>query len=152
MIDSSTLDDLQEYTVETMCLLETWFPPGFWDISPHLLVHLVPQLKQCGLVHTWWCYGIERYLYVLKKLVRNKSKPEGSIAVGYAYDDALGFCTEYLQEFEHTSRRIWDAEEEDRDTKEVLEGTGKDVLLSESNLYNIHDYVIHNKECTAELL
>ena len=70
----------------------------------------------------------------------------------YAYGDALGFCTEYLQDFEHTSRRIWDADEEDRDTKEVLEGSGRDVTFTDADLYNIHDYVIHNEECTAELL
>jgi hypothetical protein len=87
-----------------------------------------------------------------KEAVKNRSKPEGSIAVGYVYDDALRFCTEYLQEFQYTSRRIWDADEEDRDTKEVLQGTGKDVLLSDADLYNIHDSVIHNKDCTVELL
>jgi hypothetical protein len=152
VIDPNTLDDLQEYTVETMCLMEKWFPPSFWDISPHLLVHLVPQLQLCSPVHTRWCSGLERYLYVLKKQVRNKSKPEGSMAVGYAYDDALGFCTKYLQDFEHTSRRTWDADKEDRDTKEVLEGSGTDVVFSDSELFNIHDYVIHNEECTSELL
>jgi hypothetical protein len=108
-------------------------------------VHLIPQLKLCGPMHTRWCYGIERYLYVLKKLVRNKSKLEGSIVVEYAYGDALGFCTEYLQYFEHTSRRIWDANEEDRDTKEVLEGNGRDVTFTDVDLYNIHDYIIHNE-------
>ena len=88
-------------------------------------------------VHTRWCYGIEKYLYILKKIVRNESKPEGSIPVGYAYDNALGFCTEYLLDFQHTSCRIWNAEE-DRDTKEVLEETGKDVLF----LYNMQTYTI----------
>ena len=116
------------------------------------MLHLVPQLQQCGPVHIRWCYGIERYLYILKRHIRNKSKPEDSMAVGYAYDDVLGFCTEYLQDFEHSSHRMWDANEEDRDTKEVLEGSGKDVVFSDADLYNIHDYVNYNKECTSELL
>jgi hypothetical protein len=76
--------------------MEKRFPLGFWDVSSHLMLHLVPQLQQCGPVHIQWCYGIERYLYILKRHIRNKSKPEDSMVVGYAYDDALGFCTEYL--------------------------------------------------------
>jgi hypothetical protein len=47
---------------------------------------------------------------------------------------------------------MWDADEEDRDTKEVLEGSGKDVVFSDADLYNIHDYINHNKECKSELL
>lgn len=74
------------------------------------------------------------------------------MAVEYAYDDALGFCTEYLQDFEHTSRRMWDVEEEDRDTKEVLEGVSKDIVFTDAELYSIHDFVIHNEECTVDLL
>ncbi|KAI3902903.1 hypothetical protein MKW92_014449, partial [Papaver armeniacum] len=36
------------------------------------------------------------YLYTLKKYVRNKSQPEGSIAQGYLADELLTFCSRYL--------------------------------------------------------
>jgi hypothetical protein len=36
---------------------------------------------------------MESYLYVLKKYVRNKAKLEACMALGYMYDEALGFCT-----------------------------------------------------------
>ena len=43
---------------------------------------------------------IERYLGVLKKYVRNKSKPEGSIAEGYLADECLTFCARFLNDGE----------------------------------------------------
>ena len=39
-----------------------------------------------------------RYLYTLKKYVRNKSRPEGSIAEGYLADECLTFCSRYLDD------------------------------------------------------
>jgi hypothetical protein len=62
----------------------------------HLIIHLVEELEICGPMASRWCYPIERYLYVLKKYVRNKAKPKGCIALGYMYDEALGFCIEYF--------------------------------------------------------
>lgn len=61
---------------------------GFFDLMTHLIIHLVDELEICGLVATRWCYLVERYLFVLKKHVRNKAKLEGCIALSYI-DEAL---------------------------------------------------------------
>ena len=63
---------------------------------PHLVVHLVDEIELCGLVHVHWCYLVERYLGVLTKYVRDKSKLEAGMATGYMIDESLGFCTEYF--------------------------------------------------------
>jgi len=42
----------------------------------------------------------------------------------YITDECLGFIIEYLQRFEVVQWHIWDVEEEERDTNEVLEGDG----------------------------
>ncbi|KAI3789054.1 hypothetical protein L2E82_01841 [Cichorium intybus] len=42
-------------------------------------------------------YPVERYLCHLKKYVRNKARPEGSIAEGYVIEEALTFCSHYLR-------------------------------------------------------
>ncbi len=39
----------------------------------------------------------------LDGFVRNKMKPEGSMTEGYALEEALGFCTKYLQDFVTTT-------------------------------------------------
>ena len=95
-VDPAQMAPLQHYVAETMSLLEIWFPPTFFDIMPHLVLHLVEELDWFGPVHARWCYGSERYLYVLKKYVRNRARPEASIATGYMYAEALGFMSEHL--------------------------------------------------------
>ena len=42
-------------------------------------------------------YLVERYLGHLKKYVRNKAIPEGSIAEGYIVQEAMTFSSQYLR-------------------------------------------------------
>jgi hypothetical protein len=49
------------------------------------------------LVQSRWMYLIEWYLKILKGYVHNKVRLERSMAKGYAFEEALGFCTKYLQ-------------------------------------------------------
>jgi hypothetical protein len=77
-------------------MLEIWWPLGFFDLQTHFIIHLVDELEICGHVGSRWCYPIEQYLHVLKKYVRNKAKFEGCMALGYMYDETLGFTTKYL--------------------------------------------------------
>ena len=48
VVESSTLGHLQMELVITLCLLQQYFLPGFFDIMIHLSVHLVEQVKLCG--------------------------------------------------------------------------------------------------------
>ncbi|CAK8562009.1 unnamed protein product [Lathyrus sativus] len=66
----------------------------------HLVVHLVEEVKLGGPVHYRWMYPVERYLGKLKSHVRNKAKPEGSIAEGYHFEEILTFCSRYLENIE----------------------------------------------------
>jgi hypothetical protein len=51
-------------------------------------------------------------LNALKKYVHNKENPEGCIAFGYMYDEALGFCTKYFRWYLHNRHQMWVAKEE----------------------------------------
>ena len=138
--------------VEVLCLLEVNFPPGFFVVMTHLVVHLVDELEICGPVHARWCYSVERYLGVLTKYVRDKSKPEAGMASGYMIDESLGFCIEYFELYEHSRSRVWDAEEELKDSSECLLGKPKPKRLTSSELEKIHDYVIKHSVHTEDLL
>ena len=151
VIRLSDIPALRTYAVEVLCLMELNFPPGFFDIMPHLIVHLVDELEICGPVHARWCYSIERYLGVLTKYVRDKSKPEAGMASGYMIDESLGFCTEYFELYEHTKSRVWDAEEELKDSGECLLGSPKPKHLTERELELIHEYIISHSVHTEEL-
>ncbi|XP_070675864.1 uncharacterized protein [Malus domestica] len=81
----------------TLCQLEKIFPPAFFDIMVHLPVHLADEAALAGPVPYRWMYPIERYLQTLKRYVRNKGRPEGSIAEAYLVDECSSFCSMYLR-------------------------------------------------------
>ncbi len=60
---------LKTYGLEALCMLEIWFPRGFFDLMTHLLVHIVDELEICGPVASRWCYPMECYLGVFKNYV-----------------------------------------------------------------------------------
>ncbi|XP_040376951.1 uncharacterized protein LOC102718982 isoform X1 [Oryza brachyantha] len=45
VIDEKSLDDMEKNLFETMCLLEVYFPPSFFDVSEHLILHLVEEIR-----------------------------------------------------------------------------------------------------------
>ncbi|XP_039134115.1 uncharacterized protein LOC120271498 isoform X3 [Dioscorea cayenensis subsp. rotundata] len=83
--------------VRTLCNLERIFPPSFFDVMIHLVVHLASEAKLAGPVQYRWMYPIERYLLTLKSYVRNRSRPEGSIAEGYIAEECITFCSRYFE-------------------------------------------------------
>lgn len=96
VIEVADLDILQSEIVETLCQFETIFPPSFFDIMVHLPIHLVNEMRMGGPIQFRWMYFPERYLGKLKGYVRNKSRPEGSIAEGYLVEECLTFCSRYF--------------------------------------------------------
>ena len=44
---------------EAICVLEKYFPPAFFDISVHLLVHLCDEALLCDPVRYRWMYPFE---------------------------------------------------------------------------------------------
>jgi hypothetical protein len=129
---------------ETMCMLEKEMLPAFFDIMSHLPYHLVQEIFLCGPVRTRWMYPFERYFKAVKGFVRNLAKPEGSIAQGYQVEQALGFITEYMSEYNITTPRVWDDKEEPSIVNEILEGKGKRKVLSEEVRRAIHEFVLDN--------
>jgi hypothetical protein len=80
--------------------LEKIFPPAFFDVMVHLAVHLPDEALLRGPVQYGWMYPIERRLYTLKRYVRNRARPEGSIAEAYIADECLTFCSRYMDDVE----------------------------------------------------
>ncbi|XP_070051829.1 uncharacterized protein [Nicotiana tomentosiformis] len=76
------LDQLATQIPITLSKIEKIFLPTFFDIMVHLVIHLPREAKLAGPVQYRWMYPIERFLRKLKCYVRNRSRPEGSIAEG----------------------------------------------------------------------
>ena len=64
----------------------------------HLVVHLPDEALLRGPIQYGWMFPVERRLGYLKSTVRNKARPEGSIAESYIGDECLIFCSRYLKE------------------------------------------------------
>uniref|UniRef100_A0A7N2N0X3 DUF4218 domain-containing protein n=1 Tax=Quercus lobata TaxID=97700 RepID=A0A7N2N0X3_QUELO len=98
------LENLEKDIAVTLCKLEKIFPPSFFTVMVHLVMHLAREAKLGGLVHYRWMYPIEsivpRYLSRLKSYMRNKATPEGSIAEGYIVEECLTFCSRYMHGIE----------------------------------------------------
>jgi len=57
-IDSQKFDELEEEIIIILCQLEMFFPPSFFDIMVHLIVHLIREIKLCGPVYMRWMYPV----------------------------------------------------------------------------------------------
>ncbi|XP_057452582.1 uncharacterized protein LOC130744411 [Lotus japonicus] len=96
VIEVSDLNIMKSEIAKTLCQLETIFPPSFFDIMVHLPIHLFDEVRLGGPVQFRWMYFPERYLCKLKGYVRNKSRPEGSIAEAHLVEECLTLCSRYL--------------------------------------------------------
>lgn len=138
---------------KTLCDLERIFPPSFFDVMIHLSVHLASEAKVAGPVHYRWMYPIERYLATLKSYVRNKSKPEGSIAEGYLVEECMSFCSLYLSPNIETRHNRTNRNYDDGGCVDVLPifsmpgrpvGTSEIKTLDLEMLTKAHTYVLFN--------
>uniref|UniRef100_A0A803NIR2 Transposase n=1 Tax=Cannabis sativa TaxID=3483 RepID=A0A803NIR2_CANSA len=139
-IDVSSLKPLQTEIEFTLYLLEQFFPPSFFDIMLHLIVHLVREVELGGPMYMRWMYGFERYMKILKGYVRNRSRPEGCIVECYIAEEAVEFCSEYVSNVdaigipkpisdENTSRGV---------------GAGTPTFTNDEEIYLAHINVLEN--------
>ena len=54
------LQFLNDKVVVTLCKLEKIFPPSFFIVMVHLVIHLVREVQLGGPVASHWMYPIER--------------------------------------------------------------------------------------------
>ena len=96
VIDPVKLKNLQDEIIITLCQLEMYFPPSFFDIMVHLVVHLVREIQLCGPAFLRYMYPIERYMKILKGYVNNRSHPEDCIVERALIKESIEFCIKYL--------------------------------------------------------
>lgn len=141
VIDPSTLGDLQKDITETLCQFEMYFPPSFFDIMVHLVLHLVREVQECGPVFLRWMYPFERYMGILKDKAKNRARPEGSIINGILAEEASNFCAVFLEMAKEIGVPV--SRHEGR-----LQGKGtigrKVVVPTPERFEKAHRYVIQN--------
>lgn len=156
----------------------------------HLTIHLAREASLCGPVQYRWMYPFERYTFLylhnspflqvhpilvltsfiacmcrymfkLKTYVRNKSRPEGSMAEGYLAEECLVFCSRYLsgvETQENRAARNEDNEGSQADTSSTFVHLGREIgtsdfqYLDPVELMRAHRYVLFNCDAMKALI
>ncbi|KAK1664339.1 hypothetical protein QYE76_052498 [Lolium multiflorum] len=95
-ISVKKLARLQEEIVVILCELEMYFPPAFFDVMVHLLVHIMDDIVSLGPAFLHNMMPFERMNGVIKGYICNRSHPDGSIVQGWLTEECISFCTNYL--------------------------------------------------------
>ena len=98
VIDEDELQDLKEFIGETMAQLEMCFPLWFFDITEHLMIHMVDQIRALGplYLHEIWTY--ERFISILNRYVLNRAHPKVSMIDGYSTEEVTESSLGYLKD------------------------------------------------------
>jgi hypothetical protein len=60
--DPTLYKQFRLFTVKVLCDLELLFPPAFFQIMTHLILHLVDEVQQFGPLGARTCYSQERFI------------------------------------------------------------------------------------------
>jgi len=137
-----------------LCKLEKIFPPAFFDVMVHLAVHLPDEALLRGPVQYGWMYPFERQMGTLKGYVRNRARPKGSIAEAYIANEALTFCSSYMEDVVTRFNRDdekWHHGATDGDLPIFqhgvkLLGANRQTYLDDKEFHKICWYVLNNSE------
>ena len=66
VLHMNELEKLEDRIIMTLCRMEMIFPPGFFTIMVHLVLHLATEAKIGGLVCYRSMYFVERYVFLIK--------------------------------------------------------------------------------------
>jgi hypothetical protein len=98
MINKDELKDLQVFIGETVAQLEMCFPPGFFNITEHLMIHMVDQIRELGPLYLHEIRTYERFISILNWYELNRAYLEGSMIEGYSTEEIIECCLGYLMD------------------------------------------------------
>jgi hypothetical protein len=95
VLSEKALESLEKRHYETLCFLEMYFPPAFFDVGIHFTAHLIKEIKLLRPMFLHQMYTYERFNGVLKSFVKNRAYPEGSMVQGYCTEEAIEWALNY---------------------------------------------------------
>ena len=94
----TVIEEMKRMAPVLLCKLEKIFPPGFFNLMQHMILHLPYEARMGGPVQDRWCYSIERCKKVIRTKCKNKCKIEASIADAYILEEVSNFTSKYYTE------------------------------------------------------
>jgi hypothetical protein len=115
VLSEEALRSLEKRHYETLCFLEMYFPPVFFDINVHFTTHLIKEIKLLNPVFLHQMYEYERFNSILKSFIGNWAYPEGSMVQGYCTEEAVELALNYtdpsnpigVPKYHHEERLTW---------------------------------------------
>ena len=113
----------------------------------HLLVHIVKEINILGPVFLHNMFPFERYMAVLKKYIRNRSRPEGCIAKGYGTAEVSEFCVNFIDDLSPIGvpMSLHEGRLKGKDTL----GKKSNMQISESKIHKANFTVLQNSTLVA---
>jgi hypothetical protein len=71
VLSEAALESLEKRHYETLCFLDMYFPPAFFDISVHFTTHRIKEIKLLVPMFLHQMYVYKRFNSILKLFVRN---------------------------------------------------------------------------------
>jgi hypothetical protein len=135
--------------------MEQHMPPSFFDIQPHQIVHLPGEVALAGPIHYRWMYYLERYMKVMKGWVRQRARPEGSMAEGYVISEGMHYLTEYTTRLSPNALQLWSSKKDPKFFGMILPKNHKMQRLSRDPvgkvfLHQAHLFVLRNDPSMAQ--
>ncbi|XP_071687645.1 uncharacterized protein [Rutidosis leptorrhynchoides] len=167
VLHTEDLQKLEKSIVVTICKLEKFFPPGFFDSMEHLIIHLTREAIRGGPVQYRCMYPYERKLGILKRTVRNKARVEGSIVETYIANELSTYFSLHLNSkiptrLNREPRNF--ATENSTSTNDsrlsifkvpsrrLFEKGGIKRILTKAEQHKIHTYILLNTEEVHEYI
>src|SRR5215203_4937090 len=113
----------------------------------HLLVHLVEEISILGPVFLHNMFPFERFMGVLKKYVRNRARPEGSIAKGYGNEEVIEFCVDFVPDLKPIG--LPQSRHEGRLSGKGTIGRKSTICMDGHSLTEAHHTVLTNSSLVA---
>jgi hypothetical protein len=79
-----------------MVQLDMCFPPSFFDMMEHYMIHLADQIFVLGHMYMHHMYPYEHRMVFMKGYVRNRAHPEGSMIESYIIEKVIECFTDYM--------------------------------------------------------
>jgi hypothetical protein len=76
------------------------------DLQVHLLIYLPDEVELARVLSCHWMFFLGRYMKTFKGFVRQREKPEGSMAEEHIVYKSLYYANEYIKQIDDIKREV----------------------------------------------
>ncbi|KAI5074065.1 hypothetical protein GOP47_0012078, partial [Adiantum capillus-veneris] len=136
-VDLRNVDRMEQYWLQTASDGSIKLPKAPW-IFTGAQERIVDEVEIAGTAHSRWMFFLERFMKTLKGYVRQKARPEGSMAEGW-------YIGEWLDGFDKSRNTLWRTIDDERISRIVMCNLGVEKKMTEDLEAKINRFcMLHN--------